>query len=692
MMSDEQQKCQRHIRTLSIAFCKRWLKGLAFLTAILLAFPMAAWFLFPFPQERLKKWSASPVVLDVKGRTMLRTVGRSEQQLFEVPLSSMSPWLVKATIAVEDERFYRHFGVDPLAVIRAMGQNIAAGRIVSGASTLDMQVCRMMDNRPRTFRAKIIESFRAVQLNSLMSKDEVLQLYLNVAPYGGNLRGVEAASLAYFGRHAKDLSLAEAALIAGLPQSPSRYRPDKHLPRALRRQRVVLHRMFREGMITRKQWRQARASPIRVCSRPRLQRALHAAWLALSRRPEGGQTTIDLDIQNEVERLAREHLKKLPAETELAVVVIDIAESAIVAMVGSGDTSDPVDGQVNGALAKRSPGSALKPFIYAAAFEMGRLNSESVVPDIPISRGGWQPANFDRTFSGDVTVAEALRRSLNVPAILVAEAVGLTRCCGLLEAAGLRLPINAQRRGGLALAVGGIEVTLLDLTNAYATLGRRGIKKKPRIFVDDESSRVRALAPNVCASINDILSSRRRRPRGMERIPGEQVPYFCWKTGTSAAWRDAWAVGHNCRYAIGVWVGRFRGTGRAAYVGAEAAEPLLAILFDLPALRIDAEPPPPAPILVRRPLSPSIEGTQDLRITTPNRGDTFICFDEKVVVRPAANRSDDVTWFLNGRLVDEKGISGLELRPGHYELNCTDQAGKSSSVTFVVLLPSALEQ
>lgn len=693
-MSDEQQQVKRSTRTLFIAFCKRWLKRLAILMTVFALLLVAAWFLFPFPEERLQKWAASPTVLDVKGRTMLSIVGRSEQRLQPIPLSKMSPWLIQATIAVEDERFHSHFGVDPLAVIRAAGQNIAARRIVSGASTLNMQVCRMMDNRPRTFRAKTIESFRAMQLDQLMSKDEVLQLYLNVAPYGGNIRGVEAASLAYFGKRAKDLSLGEAALIAGLPQSPSRYRPDKHLKKAVKRQRVVLYRMFKERMITRQQLREARASPIEVSKEPPCTnyRSAHAAWLALRRRPEGGRTTIDLDIQDEVEWLAQQHLRRLPVDTELAVVVIDIAESAIVAMVGSGDSSDPSDGQVNGALAKRSPGSALKPFIYAAAFEMGRLNSESVVHDIPISRTGWRPSNFDRTFSGEVTVAEALRRSLNVPAILVAEAVGLARCCGVLEAAGVRLPTDAQRRGGLALAVGGIEVTLLHLTNAYATLGRRGIQKEPRLFADEPSTPVRALASNVCDSISDILSSRRRRPRGMEEKLGEHIPYFCWKTGTSAGRRDAWAVGHNYRFAVGVWVGRFRGTGRAAYVGAEAAEPLLARLFDLPALRADVDPPPTAPILVRRPLSLPIEAAQDLEITAPNSGDEFICFDDEVVIHPAANRSVRLTWFLNGRLVDDRKVASLVLPPGYYELRCLDATGQSSSVDFAVLLPSAFER
>ncbi len=647
------------------------------------------WILFPFPEERLERWIASPTVLDVNDRELMGIVGPDEHWCRPVPLEEMSPWLVQATIAIEDERFYSHPGVDPLAVMRAAVQDIAAKRIVSGASTLNMQLCRMMDNRPRSLKAKIIESFRALQLNRLKSKDEILELYLNAAPYGGNLRGVEAASLKYFGRHAKDLSLGQAALIAGLPQSPSRYRPDRHLEIALKRRHIVLHRMVEEGMITEHQLKQTQSGPIDIQSRPRKQTATHAAWFALKRRPMGGRTTINLDIQRQVEHLSREHLQQLPPDTELAVVVINIEDSGIVCMVGSGSPTDPVDGQINGALVKRSPGSALKPFVYAAAFEAGQLNGESIVYDIPISRGGWTPSNFDRTFSGRLTAAEALQWSLNVPAILVAEAVGLARCCGVIEAVGIHLPPDTQRRGGLALAVGGIEVRLLELTNAYATLGRDGIRGQLRIFESEPAAYIQVLSPNVCRAISDILSSRQRRPAGMETALPIDVPWFMWKTGTSSGRRDAWAVGHNRRYAIGVWVGRFRGTGRVAYVGAEAAEPLLAKLFNLPILRAYADPPLAMPIRVRRPLPVPRELGGNLKITAPSNGDVFICQDGSAVVHTSVNRKEGISWFLNGKLVQDNIVSRLVLIPGKYILRCVDQTGLSSSVTFTVLSADA---
>ena len=664
--------------------CSKTLALLAALSAI--AFGLV-WYLYPFPRERLQQWSASPTVLDAKGRRMFSVVGPDEQWRYPVDLADISPWLIKATIAVEDERFYHHPGVDLAAVLRAAAQNLLAGRIVSGASTVDMQLCRMMDNRPRTYATKVVEAFRALQLNRLMGKKEILEAYLNVAPYGGNLRGVEAASRKYFNKPAKDLSLAEAALVTGLPQSPSRYRPDRHLSTALGRQRVVLRRMLTRNMITTEQFSQAESWPVNICKSPHLQWATHASALALSHRPAGGQTTIDLDVQEQVERLTCERLEELPDGTELAIVVIDVANSAIVAMQGSGDPGDPLDGQVNGALAKRSPGSALKPFIYATAFEMGRLNGDSVVHDMPISRGGWTPSNFDKTHVEEINVAEALRRSLNVPALLVAEGIGLGHCCGVLEAVGVKLPANAQQRGGLALAVGGVEVALLDLTNAYATLARYGIRRQPRLFTDESSDQVRALKPEVCASISDILSSKRRQPAAVDSQSASDLPWFMWKTGTSSGRRDAWAVGHNYRYAIGVWIGRFRGTGRLEYVGADAAEPLLCRLFCLPQLRVEGDPPAPEVISVRRPLSLPKELTERLRITVPGADEVFIAMNGSAVVHAQANRDDANSWFLNGQLEGKGPAQRLVVTPGIYELRCVGQRGSSSTVKFTVCSP-----
>ena len=683
IMTELNQKYNCYQKTIRVfEYIKRLTVALFLAMVLSLALWIVLSLLFPFPKNKLEQWSVSPSVLDIKGRTILTLVGSDGQWRQPVALENISPWLIQATIAAEDKRFFKHSGVDVLAVLRAAGQDLIAGRIVSGASTLDMQLCRMMNNQPRTFWAKAVESFRALQMNQFKSKDEILELYLNNAPYGRNLRGVEMASLSYFAKHAGNLSLGEAALIAGLPKSPNQYRPDKNLEVAIKRRNTVLTCMLKKQMINEQQFKDTNESPTVIHKSGNPQKAQHAAWMALKLRPQGGRTCINLDIQNELERLVNENLSRLPEDSELAAVIIDIAESRIAAMVGSGNIGDPIDGQVNGVLARRSPGSALKPFIYAAAFEMGRLNSESIVYDIPIHRGGWSPANFDQTFSGEVTVSEALQRSLNVPAILVAEQIGLSQCCDVLESVGVRLPASTETKSGLSLAVGGVEVTLLDLTNAYATLGCQGIKEEPRLFLDKPGKKIQAISPNVCAAINDILSSRHRRPQGMEQFLPEEIPWFMWKTGTSSGRRDAWAIGHNGRYAIGVWAGRFRGTGNVAYVGAEAAEPLLAKLFNLPMLRANSEPLPAAPIIVRNPLSPPAEINETLQITMPQNGETFISLNGKTIIRLAANCQRDLIWFLNGKAVDT--ISRLELTTGNYELHCIDQTGQYSTVTFSV--------
>ena len=667
-----------------LMYLKRGVRIASAFVLVCVAGFVGVWFLCPFPQARLTQWAVSPVVNDTSGHRMLGLVSRQDTWRLPVPLEAMSPWLIDATIAVEDQRFFRHSGVDPLAVLRAVKQNVRARRVLSGASTLDMQVCRMMEGRDRTLTSKLIESFRALQLNRLKSKQEILTLYLNVAPYGSNIRGVEAAAQLYFAKQARDLTLPEAALLAGLPQAPTRYRPDRHLARALKRQHVVLDRMFEEGMISRQQQAEARAFPLAVERQVFEQRANHASWWALAKRPQGGHTTMDLDIQGPVEQMVQDQIKSLPIDSEMAVVVIDIPRAAVKAMVGSGNLLDPVDGQVNGAMARRSPGSALKPFIYAAAFEAGRLNRDSIVYDLPIERGGWSPENFDRQFRGPVTVAQALRWSLNVPAILVAEAMGPARCGGVIESVGISLPSNAPARAGLALAVGGLEVTLLDLTNGYATLGRGGIQRPARLFEDEQSDSLVALAPRVCAAINDCLSSHRRQSVGMSGTLPTNAPWFMWKTGTSSGRRDAWAVGHNGHYAIGVWAGRFRGTGRAAYVGARAAQPLLISLFSHPRLRSDAAPRKPDLLTVSNPLPLPKEKQDRLKITRPGQAEVFMCVRGHAPVHVAANRSQDLQWFLNGRFLDPP-VDRLSLPPGHYNLRCIDSKTQDAShVQFAV--------
>jgi penicillin-binding protein 1C len=562
------------------ASTKRALRGCA---AAALGTPLAAALafftldaLFPFPTELLDAAPQSPTLEGRDGTPLQVRLGSDEQWRRPVRLEEISPWLIESTIAVEDRRFRKHHGVDPLAILRAAAQNLGGGQVVSGASTLSMQVVKMVSApAERTLTTKLTEAFRALQLERLRSKDEILELYLNLAPYGGNHRGVESGALAHFGKHASDLSLDEATLLAGLPQSPTHYSPTRHAERAIARRERVLEASVREGKFDASEARMAAESALRLDAAPRPSLAPHFSSVALTQRPAGGRTTLDLELQRSARELVEQHALGLPNGADISVCVIELESGALRALIGSADPDDPNDGQVNGASAWRSPGSALKPFAYAAAFEARVLSPESTLDDSAIDLAGWQPQNFDGQFAGEVSVRDALRRSLNIPALRAAKLAGSHRVVGVLESCGVRFRPGAAQSAGLGLVTGAAEVRLLDLTNAYATLGRDGEFMELRYFEDEPRQTHRALSREACESLHRILDSADRLPQARP-----EAPHFCWKTGTSSGFRDAWALGHDERYAIGVWVGNFSGAGDPSFVGAGVATPLLVQLFE----------------------------------------------------------------------------------------------------------------
>jgi penicillin-binding protein 1C len=630
--------------------------------------------LFPFPVDALERRPRTVVVRDAAGGVLLRRTGSDGQWRDPVPLAATGPWLAKATIACEDQRFEHHGGIDLVAALRATGQNLAATEVVSGASTITMQVARMVEPRRRTLWAKAVQAFRAVQLEGLMDKDRILEHYLNIAPYGGNIRGVEEAARAYYGRRAADLTLDEAALLAGVPMSPRTLRPDRFPEAAARRRDRVLARMLEEGFITRAQHDAARLAPV-AARRPEPGGESPAvAWHVLSRRPGGGRTTIDPLVQRRLGDALRQGLATMPQGTRGAGVVIDIERASIVAMVSMGEGAAT---EVNGAAAWRSPGSALKPFIYAAAFEAGHLAPESMLLDEPMARGGWDPSNFSRTFAGPVEAGDALRRSLNIPAISLVEALGSGSVAAMLDACGVQLSEDAVRRAGLSIAVGGAELTLLDLTDAYATLGRDGVHRRATIFPDQEPMASRAMRAEVAQAVSDVLSSRRRPAAGVEG----SAPWFCWKTGTSSGRRDAWAVGHNRRVAAGVWMGDFSGRGRVEYLGAESAEPVLAAcLTDAAMALAGGDPPAPPPLTVRDPLPQTRRAGAGIRILEPEPGAVMVAVGGGATVR--ARSSEPGTWFHNG--VKVESAERIRCTPGEHELRCVAEGGRADAVRFMV--------
>jgi len=557
-----------------------------------LAAPAAAWVLFlvadrlwPFPRQVLadaQRSGPGALVLDRGGRPLRAFLGAADERLFPVTPAEVNPRLVQATIAVEDRRFRRHRGVDPLALARAVLSNVRRGRVVSGASTITMQVVRRLEARPRTLTSKAVEAFRALQLERLAGKDEILTLYLNLAPYGGNLTGVEGASQTYFGKHAQDLTLAESALLAGLPKSPSRLRPDRHPEAARARRDYVLRRMRTCGFITDGELADALQQPVRAELRRFPFQAPHFAQLVRDRNPGRPllHTTLDVRLQALCEEAVRRQVDGLrrAGVTNGAAVLVENDTGSVRALVGSCDFFSPADrGQVDGATAPRSPGSALKPFIYAMAFDAGFCAPGTMLADVPASFGGYEPENYDRASRGLATAREALTDSLNVPAVGLLRRVGQDRVYRLLRELDLSTISRPPDHYGLSLALGGADVTLLDLTGAYATLARLGVHRRCRLLeTEPVDPGRRVLSEGACYLAADVLSDPERLRRADLAASVGRPLRLAWKTGTSWGHRDAWTLAWTPRYTVGVWLGNFDGRRSAALTGVQAAAPVAA--------------------------------------------------------------------------------------------------------------------
>jgi penicillin-binding protein 1C len=565
-----------------------------------------AWYAAPFDLDRLDAYPRSDRVIDREGRTLRVWTSETGEIRIPVALGSLSPWIVRATIAVEDQRFRSHPGVDVLAVARAFVQNIRRGEIHSGASTLTMQVVRMLENRPRTFTSKLIEAFHAIQLDRWRSKDEILEAYLNLAPYGGNLRGVEAASRRYFGKSASELSLSEAALIAGLPQSPSRYAPDRHLERALARRETVLAALQREGWIGEAEHAAALAD-IPVVRRhawpfiaPHL--ADEARRLARRQNVAEGVTAGDVEValdpsaQSIAERLLRGAFEGGARGRGLtgSLVALHVASGEIRALVGSPDWRDSVrDGQVNGAFARRSSGSTLKPFLYALAWNRGLAGPGALVDDTPLVLAREQAENFDRGYRGLVPAAESLAESLNLPAVRLQAALGGERFLSLLRDLGLRSLDRASSDYGASLSLGGGEIRLVDLVSAYAALVRGGREAPWRLDRGGAVSSRPVFSSGAAWLTLEALSDRARVERALRGPLEEGEGPIGYKTGTSFGQRDALAVAFAPDWVVGVWMGHPSGRADPELVGVDAALPIaLGVLRLLSASRANSWPRP----------------------------------------------------------------------------------------------------
>lgn len=555
--------------------------GVVVFLLFLLLFELAV-YLIPLPRAALEP-PTSTLVFDREGRVLRAFTSPDGRWRIRTGLDQVSPLLQKYLIFYEDRWFYYHPGVNPVALIRALGQNLRAGRIISGGSTLTMQIARMMEPKPRTWRNKLIEMFRAIQLEHRFTKEELLTIYFNIAPYGGNIEGVAAAVWLYFGKEPDRLSPGEAALLTVLPNSPTQFRPDLAPERARQARDKVLKRLFAHGLITEAEYREALAEEIPTARREWPFRAPHFSQELVTRYPGEARiyTTLDRDLQVFLEDLLALEVEKLKAEgiTNAAAVVLDNQTHQLLAAVGSAAFFNEQDqGQVNGYRAPRSPGSTLKPFVYALALEKGLITPAHYLEDVPVVYSGYSPVNYDATYSGLVSAQEALQRSLNVPAVNLLAALGGEALYELLKKAGFTTltPVNHY---GLPMVLGGCEVNLLELTNLYAALAGGGKLYPVQTRLDQSISPPQPLfSPGVAYVITEILTEV-RRPDLPACWEFTTLPKVAWKTGTSYGHKDAWSIGYNPRYTVGVWVGNFSGAGRAGLNGAEKAAPLLFTIF-----------------------------------------------------------------------------------------------------------------
>jgi len=557
---------------------RRVVRALRWLLLCALLLWLADW-LFPLP---LPADDAARVVLAEDGTPLWRFADKDGVWRYPITVQQVSPYYLEALLTYEDRWFYRHPGVNPLALLRASWQNLSGGRVLSGGSTLSMQVARLLDPHSRTFSGKLKQLWRTAQLEWHLSKDEILTLYLNRAPFGGTLQGVAAASWAYLGKPPGQLTRSEAALLAVLPQAPSRLRPDRHPERAQAARDKVLERLAQFAVWPQQAVVEARQEQVLLAPRkePRLAPLLARRLYQRSPSPLIA-SLIDAPLQQRLQDLLQGWKVRLPQASSAAVLVVESETMAVRAYLGSLDFDDAKRfGHVDMIRAQRSPGSTLKPFLYALAMDDGLIHSESLLQDVPRHFGDWRPGNFASGFAGPVSASEALVSSLNLPAVQLLEAYGPKRFAGELRSAGLTIALPSGAQPNLALILGGGSARLEDLIRAYSAFARGGRTAKLRLQPDDDLSERRLLSAESAWIVRRILSGQ-SRPQLNPRAELVQRQPLAWKTGTSYGFRDAWAIGVSERYLIGIWLGRPDGTPVPGQYGVASAVPLLLQVHDI---------------------------------------------------------------------------------------------------------------
>ncbi len=675
---------------------------------IICVIPLFAFIIFtaavawsPYPVGIDRAPSNGTFLEDRHGVPMAALVAADGQ--WRVPLShdQISPHLLHAIVAVEDGRFYEHAGVDWKSAVGALWQDVRHFQIRRGGSTLTMQLQRLREPKSRNLFNKWEQAVRARQLEKNSTKEDILVEYLNRAPFGGNLIGAGAASWRYFGRPCRDLSLAEAALLAGLPQSPNRLRPDRHAEASGARRDHVLRRMLSCEMISATQFAEASAEPIAARWHPLPQDAdpdAMPAYDVIAAQYAGQiiRTTLDLEIQRQATNLAQAQVQSLRASgvTAAAIVVLDTHTSQCLAAISfqAGDSPHAKRG-VDLTRCPRSTGSTLKPFIYAAAFDAGICSPKSMLLDSPTAWPGYAPSNYDRLFRGPMPAADALAESRNIPALVLLGQVGVERAVGVLQSFGFNTLARGSHVYGLSLAIGGADATPLELAEAYATLARGGLWRKVSFIAGETVSERRVMRADPCWQSLAALSA---SPRTRAVSPEAASLEVAWKTGTSSGHRDAWCAAVTPRRTVVVWLGNPGGEGAASLVGQEAAAPL--------ALRLIASldtggagwPAVATPRLaIVRPQAVKVmaaKSASSLILFSPQRNQQIILnpdlsAGQQQVLLEASNDTGGIWWFVDDSPQPGERRTWWAPTPGPHRIRAVNGEGRSAEVSIHVQGP-----
>jgi penicillin-binding protein 1C len=685
-----------------------WTTGVALTTLVSVLGFFVLSFLFPPNLDRFE--ARSQEVLAADGSVLKLFSVENGRVRQPVSLDQVDPLFIKMLVAYEDRRFYQHAGIDMLALGRAFWQALSNRRVISGASTLTMQTARLLEPRKRTLGAKLIEMFRALQLEQHFSKQEILELYLTLAPYGGNLEGVRAGSSAYFGHDSTALRPEEAALLVVLPQAPSRLRSDRHPARAKTARNKVLNRVAPLIALDDHLLALAIAAPVPSKWVQKPLTALHFSE-RVRHSAEGAyriQSTINPYLQRELEAKALAKAQETHAQASVAILVVHNQTREVRAYVGSADTLDANRaGYVDMITAIRSPGSTLKPFIYGMAFERGLAHPNTRIRDEPRSFGTYAPSNFSGKHQGELSMREALQRSLNVPAVAVLNRLGPVKFTATMRSAGVEMHLPDGGKAGLAIALGGVGMSLEDLTALYAALADDGHVRHLR-FSDKDKKQAKptnSLANaetrmHLKAILEGVRPPGARLPKQYQKNPRG----IAYKTGTSYGFRDAWAIGYDATYTVGIWVGRPDGTPLPGQYGSSTAAPLLFDTFELlpntnerttdsvsADNRTFAELPPALQYFDRPARLMQIGARKKaLAVVFPKNGSILELNDDKHrLIFEANGGRRPLQWFVDGTPLKQnrwtRRVSFTPESVGFYQVTVVDKNGASARAKFRVV-------